>query len=681
MGQVVAGAVAKFAGWLFSSGVGPWIARAALTVGLSVVTSKLFAPKRLPAPTARLSEKQITTRSALEYRKIVYGQTVVSGPIVYTNLSGSRGEYLWYVIALCDGRSEEITGLYMDGDYADGANIGWTPGIGGADGVGDGTVNVADYRNVEVTPTAYALRSFWTLGHEDQVAMSVLDSSFTDWSANHRLRGVTYGAVSMLYDKDTEEIWSEKGQPRDIKWVVKGRLLFDPRKYALNADPGFNTVLSSVGATSWFSDAEQTADTDIENVAVSNDTLSVVNDSTDYVPFYSDTFPVHPGNVYTITATARRVSGDRLFSFGVLFRDSNGNAINVESETGWNVVTGTTAYVYQNLAMSGTYSTYSLDFGSGGSASMPANAVTAQIIVECGGLGTTITNIQVRDAAVYEGVAANRHDPDDIDTWEWSDNPALCLADYLTQIMGVEYDDIRWHSVRDEAYFCDELVEIGPVQSPPLTQKRFTCNGALSLGQSHKDNIDEILSSFDAKLIWKQGRWSVRGSRWIEPTITLDADWLTDEPIDIQATVEESERFNTIEGFFSDPNRDYEAVEYPPVSAAQYVTRDGGRQIVRSLELPMTNDPQMAQRVAYRLLEQGNNQIVMRTKVNAKGLQLGIGDQVRVDLWPLGWTTGGNAIADSAGYSGFVSAGPIDAFATNRQNAFGRKTAMRLEVT
>jgi hypothetical protein len=101
----------------------------------------------------------------------------------------------------------------------------------------------------------------------------------------------------------------------------------------------------------------------------------------------------------------------------------------------------------------------------------------------------------------------------DSSTWEWSDNPALCVADYLTQIMGVDpATGVNWTSVADAADDCDASVDI-PTSS---TETRFTCNGVISLGESHKSNLDKLLSSMDGRLSYSQGQWTV-GSRLLFP--------------------------------------------------------------------------------------------------------------------------------------------------------------------
>jgi hypothetical protein len=60
-------------------------------------------------------------------------------------------------------------------------------------------------------------------------------------------------------------------------------------------------------------------------------------------------------------------------------------------------------------------------------------------------------------------------------TWKWSDNAALCLADFLSSESHGYGKSVDWASVEDAADFCDEILGSGSNQ-----QKRRTVNWALT---------------------------------------------------------------------------------------------------------------------------------------------------------------------------------------------------------
>lgn len=442
---------------------------------LNVITSKLFGPK-IPSSIDSLASKSILRRSAVEYRKIIYGEASVSGPVIYNNLSGENGEYLWFVLAMADGEVDSLTSVWLDGDEIPEADITWTPGIGGADGSGTGNVSTAKWIGEN---SRNAVQIFYTLGHADQVVMAKINDVFTtDWSDFHRLRGIAYVVVKLLYNQDTETVW-EGGAPNNIKAVMKGRKVYDPRM----------------------------------------DSTRVID---------STTSPI--------------------------------------------------------------------TYGSG------------------------------------------VHRVDSPSTWEWSDNPALCIADYLVMLMNVSATTgINWETIAASADDCDVQVLVPPDDSPSHYETRFTCNGVLSMGASHKDNLDSLLSSCDGKLSYSEGKWRLRVSVWEASSVSFDEDDLAG-PVEVRGSAPKAERFNTVRGVYVDPDRNYQPVEFPHITHSTYVTRDAGRTLTRDLELPMTNSATMAQRIAIRLLEQSNNQIIAKIRTNARGAKSAIGDVVSLTVNRFSWS-------------------------------------------
>jgi len=226
----------------------------------------------------------------------------------------------------------------------------------------------------------------------------------------------------------------------------------------------------------------------------------------------------------------------------------------------------------------------------------------------------------------------------DSTTWAWSDNPALCVADYLMTYMGVDpATSINWTSVSDAADDCDALVVIPPAASPENKQARFTCNGALSLGDSHRDNLEKILSSMDGRLSYSAGQWYVRASVWEASSVSITEDDLAG-PVQVRGSAPRSERFNLVRGFYVDPDRDYEPVEFQHVTDATYVTRDNGKTLPYDLQLAFTNNEFMAQRIAYRLLEQGDNQIIVDLTLKLGGANVKVGDVIDLTVDEFSWS-------------------------------------------
>jgi hypothetical protein len=462
----VVSSVASAVGWILTAeGTLAAIARFAAGLLLSVVASKLFGPK-LPKGTG-LSGIQVTTRSTTEFRKVVYGQALVSGPVVYNNTSFPNNQDLWFVIPMCQGLSEDLIELRLDGDVIPKADIDWTAGSGASDGTGTGEVSTAKFLGSD-SPASTGMLAYYYLGDDAQPVNGDLDTTFTDITTAFRLRGVTHVIFRLRYNDATAEVWKE-GIPRNLKAVIKGRLVYDSRLDSTNGGSGAHRFATP-------------------------------------------------------------------------------------------------------------------------------------------------------------------------STWEWSENPALAVADYLMTYMGVDPAlSINWPATATAADACDVLVEIPPVASPANTEKRFTCNGALSLGSTHKDNLDALLSSMDGRLSYVSGQWTVRASVWEASSESLVEDDLAGNA-SIQGSAPRTSRFNTVRGFYIDPAEDYQPVEFPLISKAAYVTRDNGGVLEFELSLPFTNSNFMAQRIAFRLLEQGNNQEEAQLPLKALAADIAVGDVIDLTLSDLGWS-------------------------------------------
>ena len=460
--------------WVVSTHVGTaWMAWVKLgaVIAANYVASKLFGPRNASAG-VNMRQVSSMTRSAIEPRRIVYGQAAVSGPIIYNNVSGTDNEYLWYVIALCDGEIKDYVSIWVDDIEIPKADISWTAGVGGAAGSGTGEVSTATFIGDN---SVKALSLYYTLGNAAQVAPSAVDAAFTEWTSNHRCRGVALLTAKLLYNADTETVW-QRGAPSNIKAVVKGRKIYDPR---------------------------------LDSTRIIDSTTSPIT------------------------------------------------------------------------------------YGSG------------------------------------------VHRLTDDTTWQWSDNPALCVADYLTQYMSVAATSIDWESIANTADDCDVAVNIPPA-SPSTTETRFTCNGVLTMNTSHKDNLDVLISSCAGRLSYVGGKWKLRASVWEASTVSYDEDDFAGA-LTVRGSAPKSERFNSVRGVFIDPARDYELAEFPHITNSTYQTRDS-RVIEYDAQLPMTNSATMAQRIAFRLLEQANNQIVISAVLNARGAKCAVGDVISLTIDRLSWS-------------------------------------------
>jgi hypothetical protein len=132
-----------------------------------------------------------------------------------------------------------------------------------------------------------------------------------------------------------------------------------------------------------------------------------------------------------------------------------------------------------------------------------------------------------------------------------------------------------------------------------------------------------------------QGQWKLRAYAYETPTLQFNDDHLRDD-IQIRLSAEEDDRYNTVRGVFVDKDRQYQPHPFAAFSASEYITRDNSETIYRDIQLPMTTDAYMAQRVAAGILEQSDLQKRVIYPANFKTLPVEIGGTVALSNTKLG---------------------------------------------
>lgn len=220
-------------------------------------------------------------------------------------------------------------------------------------------------------------------------------------------------------------------------------------------------------------------------------------------------------------------------------------------------------------------------------------------------------------------------------TWEWSHNPALCWADYMIDAklgFGEDSARVNYAYVASVAAICS-----GSVSTPNSdTTERFTCNGTLNTSTTHKGNLASILSAGNMTMALVQGVWKLRGWEFETPTLSFDDNDLRGD-MQIKLSTEERQRYNTVRGSFVDRNREWTAQQFPSFAAAEYIARDNGEVLFKNIQLPMTTDVYMAQRLAAGVLEQSDLQTVVIYPSNFKTLPVEIGGTIMLSNEKMDW--------------------------------------------
>lgn len=214
-------------------------------------------------------------------------------------------------------------------------------------------------------------------------------------------------------------------------------------------------------------------------------------------------------------------------------------------------------------------------------------------------------------------------------TTVWSDNPALCIRDYLTSDYGLNQSSshIDDDLINTAANICDQVVS---------EQKRYTCNGAFVTGAEPSAILNELLTSMGGLLWYGQGKWRVKAAAWTEPTVSFDEDDLR-SGISLSTRHSRRDNFNSVKGTFKGPRTDYQPADYPIVDSDTYLAIDGG--VVNTLDFPLkfTDTARTARRIAQIALNRNREQLTFSASFGMRAFQVQVGDFISVSNQRFGW--------------------------------------------
>ena len=218
-------------------------------------------------------------------------------------------------------------------------------------------------------------------------------------------------------------------------------------------------------------------------------------------------------------------------------------------------------------------------------------------------------------------------------TTAWSDNPALCVRDYLTATgygLGEATANINDTAFIAAANICDET-------STDAGTTRYTANGAFTTGTTPQDLLEGLITSMGATLWYTQGAWNVKAAKWTSTVLDLNEDDLR-SGISLATRHSRRDNFNTVNGTFRGDESNWQVTDFPPVTNAAFVTADGGLESTLDMDLPFTDNSIESRRIARIMLERNRQQLQFQASFGLRAFQVQTGDNVRITNTRLGWT-------------------------------------------
>jgi len=218
----------------------------------------------------------------------------------------------------------------------------------------------------------------------------------------------------------------------------------------------------------------------------------------------------------------------------------------------------------------------------------------------------------------------------------FSDNPALCIRDYLTDTkygLGEPASSIDADSLAFAVSKCDETVALDAGGN----QKRYTCNGIMSSDRSRKANINNLLKCMGGQLTYSNKFYYMKPAVYVSPSsVVIDESNIVGS---IKTRTKQSRRqlYNGVKGTYISAENNYIKSDYPAQISSTYAAADGDP-IYMDLQLPFVTNNTQAQRLAKIALFESRQQTSVTIPCNLAALNFKAGDNVMVSNVKMGWS-------------------------------------------
>ena len=220
-------------------------------------------------------------------------------------------------------------------------------------------------------------------------------------------------------------------------------------------------------------------------------------------------------------------------------------------------------------------------------------------------------------------------------TTAWSDNPALCIRDYLTNTRygrGLDASEIDDTSFSSAANYCDELVDLTGLGT---TVKRYTCNGVVNTESGSIATLKALTSCCKGMLVFTAGKYKLIIDKAESAGFAFNSDnvvggW------NIRMGSKRS-RYNKISADFANKETSWrDDIAYSESST--YKTNDNGLKLEQTIKLPFNTDIERSQMLCAILLNQSRQQIAVSFIATVEALQVEVGEVVTITDDGMGWT-------------------------------------------
>lgn len=232
---------------------------------------------------------------------------------------------------------------------------------------------------------------------------------------------------------------------------------------------------------------------------------------------------------------------------------------------------------------------------------------------------------------------------------EETNNAALVILDYL---MNSEYglsatiQEVDTDSFISSANICDEQIR-DPLQQNLDPVRRYQINGAISLAESPKQILSNMLLACGGDLSEAGGRWTLSVGAFTAPIGQITENDLIGS-VQLSTKTSMAESFNAVKGQFiphpmlerfngrnvadTEPDGYYRPIGFPEVTSPAFESEDGDERRFLELQLPFTVSAFQARLLARQYLRRTRQQPTVSVSCNLAAFKYRVGDTLTLTL-------------------------------------------------
>ena len=218
---------------------------------------------------------------------------------------------------------------------------------------------------------------------------------------------------------------------------------------------------------------------------------------------------------------------------------------------------------------------------------------------------------------------------------QWSDNPALCIRDYLTNtrygkgLPDSAIDDVAFSQAAND---CDAF-SVTPYSGATSNIDLFQCNAVIDTGEEIFRNMEKMLLGCRGFLPYTNGKYGLYIDKSKTSTLDLGLDNIIGS---ISFAGEKKEdKFNRVVVKFVNPNTKWQedAAIWPDAGSTEettYLAEDGGVLLVDEIDMETVTNYYAARDFARIFLLRSRNGIRVSLQATSEAMNLIVGDVVRL---------------------------------------------------